>query len=228
MLDIETLFFTIVSRGKANAVLEKAEECGASGGTIFLGEGTVQSKLLEGLGLTETPKEILMISASEELSECLHENLSETFLYSKRNHGIAFTIPFKRHKLKNTKQETVAGETTSKEPNFQYDCIITIVDKGRSRDCVKAARAAGARGGTLIHGHGAGIPTDFYYPLVIEPQKDIVLHITPKDKSDAIRERIISDLELGKTGNGIIFTLPVNRTSGLYEDRTGEHEGVTS
>ncbi len=223
MLDIETLFFTIVSRGKANAVLEKAEEYGASGGTIFLGEGTVQSKLLEGLGLTETPKEILMISASEELSDCLHENLSRAFLYSKRNNGIAFTIPFSRHKLKTTEQES-----TSKEHNAQYDCIITIVDKGRSRDCVKAARAAGARGGTLIHGHGAGIPTDFYYPLVIEPQKDIVLHITPKDKSDAIRERIISDLELGKTGNGIIFTLPVTRASGLYEDRTGERKGVTS
>jgi nitrogen regulatory protein PII len=223
VLDIETLFFTIVSRGKANAVLEKAEEYGATGGTIFLGEGTVQSKILEGLGLTETPKEILMISASEELSDCLHKNLSEAFLYSKRNNGIAFTIPFKRHKLKTTEQDSI-----SKEQNAQYDCIITIVDKGKSRDCVKAARAAGARGGTLIHGHGAGIPTDFYYPLVIEPQKNIVFHIVPKDKSDAVKERIISDLELGKTGKGIIFTLPVTRTSGLYEDRTGERKGVTS
>lgn len=227
VLAIETLFFTIVSRGKANAVLEKAEECGALGGTIFLGEGTVQSKLLEWLGLTETKKEILMISASEELSDCLHENLSKTFLYSKRNHGIAFTIPFKRHKLKAAGQESAEQNGASHELNAPYDCIITIVDKGKSRYCVKAARGAGARGGTLIHGHGAGIPTDFLYPLVIEPQKDIVIHITPKDKSDAIRERIINDLELEKTGNGIIFTLPVTRTSGLYEDRTGENKGVT-
>ncbi|MDD4494880.1 MAG: hypothetical protein PHV32_11160 [Eubacteriales bacterium] len=159
--EIDTLFFAVISRGKANAILHKARECGASGGTIFLGEGTVQSKLLENMGLTET-----------------------------------------------------------------HSCIITIVDKGRSKDCIKSARAAGARGGTLIHGRGAGIPTDFYFPLVIEPQKDIVMVITTNDKASTIGERIFSDLELGKTGNGIIFTLPVIRVSGLFENRSEESRGV--
>lgn len=222
-MNIDTLFFTIISRGKANAVLSKAEECGAAGGTIFLGEGTVQSKLLERLGLIETPKEVLMISTSEELSDCLHDALSETF--SKRNNGIAFTVPFRRHKLNVSEEEQ---ENPEKEHIHLYDCIITIVDKGRSRDCIKAARTAGSNGGTLVHGHGAGIPTDFYYPLLIEPQKDIVFNISPRDKSNAIREEIISELELEKTGNGIIFTLPIVRVSGLYEDRTKGRKGVTS
>ena len=64
---IDTIFYTIVNRGKANAVLRKAKECGATGGTILLGEGTIQSKLLDFLGLTEIRKEILMIPASGEL-----------------------------------------------------------------------------------------------------------------------------------------------------------------
>ena len=64
MISIETLFFTIVNRGKANAVLRKAKECGATGGTILLGEGTVQSKLLDIMGMTETRNEILIIPAS--------------------------------------------------------------------------------------------------------------------------------------------------------------------
>ena len=46
MAVIETLFFTVIDRGKANAVLHKAQECGAKGGTILLGEGTVQSNKL--------------------------------------------------------------------------------------------------------------------------------------------------------------------------------------
>lgn len=240
-MEIDTLFFTIVSRGKANAVLRKAKECGATGGTIFLGEGTVQSKLLEKLGLTEIHKEILMISASEELCAKLHDTLSEDFMFFKRNHGIAFSIPFQRWELpspgqepsKDIEQDSAQEIEQKKKVHYKnvkasHYCIITIVDKERSKECVKAARAAGAKGATIIHGHGAGVPTDFYFPLVIEPQKEIVMIITTKDKVARIRKKIFSDLELEIAGNGIIFTLPVSRTSGLFEDRTEEKKGVTS
>lgn len=222
MINIDTLFLTVISRGKANAVLHKAQECGAKGGTILLGEGTVQSKLLEKMGLTEIHKEVLMISASEELSDKLHNVLNETFMFSKGNKGIAFTIPFKRWQLQSSEQEE---RSSSANDNASHYCILTVVDKGRSKDCIKSARAAGAKGGTLIHGRGAGIPTDFYFPLVIEPQKDILMILTVKDKVTAIREKIFSDLELGKAGNGIIFTLPVTRVSGLLENRAEESKG---
>lgn len=222
---IDTLFFTIVNRGKANAALKKAKECGAAGGTILLGEGTIQSRLLETMGLTETRKEILIIPASEELDLKLHETLNETFYLYKRNKGIAFSVPFRHWTPETSDQE---HNISLKDNRFTHCCIFTIVDKGRSKDCISSARAAGARGGTLIHGHGAGVPTDFYYPLVIEPQKDTVIVVTPKDKAASIRERIYSDLELDKPGNGIIFTLPVSRTSGLFENRAEERKGGTS
>jgi nitrogen regulatory protein PII len=220
---MDTLFFAVVNRGKANAVLRKARECGATGGTIFLGEGTIQSKLLEKMGLSEIHKEILMISASEELCDKLHETLSEAFMFSKKNKGIAFSIPFKHRQLQTPGQEKESSPTNV---NPSYFCIITIVDKGRGKDCIKAARAVGVKGGTLIHGHGAGIPTDFYFPLVIEPQKDIVMIITTKDKVTPVREKISSELELEKIGNGIIFILPVIKTSGLFENRSEESRGV--
>lgn len=218
------MFFTIVNRGKANSVLRKAKESGATGGTILLGEGTVQSKILEILGMTETHKEILMISASDKLDAILHETLSETFKYSKRNKGIAFSLPFKRWTLDASDQE---HNISLDDDRFTHCCIFTIVDKGRSHDVIASARTAGARGGTVIRGHGAGVPTDFYYPLVIEPQKDTVLVIIQKDRAADVRERIFSDLELDKAGNGIIFTLPVGRTSGLYEDKS-QVKGGTS
>jgi len=225
VIGIDTLFFAVVSRGEANAVLRKAQECGATGGTIFLGEGTVQSKLLELLGLTEIHKEILMISSSYELCDQLHEILSEEFMFYKRNKGMAFSIPFKRWKMQAAGQEQ---KSSPKDVGFSHFCIMTIVDKGRGKACIKAARAAGAKGGTLVHGRGAGIPTDFYFPLIIEPQKDIVMIISTKDKAPLIRERIFSDLELEKVGNGIIFTLPVSRVSGLFENMSEEGKEVVS
>ncbi len=218
------MFFVIVNRGRANAVLHRAQEYGATEGTIFLAEGTVQSRVLETIGLTNIEKEILMIPASRGLCEQLHEKLSEELLFHKRNSGIAFTIPFKRRQPQSGGEEENSSAAQVDPPYF---CIIIIVDKGRDRACMKAARAAGARGGTLIRGRGAGIPTDFYFPLVIEPQKDILLIISTREKVPHIRGKILSDLELEKTGSGIIFTLPVSRVSGLFEDRSGKGKEVT-
>mgnify|MGYP001449985604 CR=1 FL=1 len=226
-MKIDSLFFTIVNRGKANSVLHKAQECGAKGGTILLGEGTLQSKLLEKIGLTEIHKEIVVVPASDDLSDKLHDTLNMAFSFSKSNKGIAFTIPFRRWQLQGSGDDEIT-KIASAYDNASYFCIVTIVDKGKSKACIKSARAAGAKGGTLIHGRGAGIPADFYYPLVIEPQKDIILIITPRDKVAPIRDRISTELELEKPGKGILFILPVIETSGLFENESGEHGGVAS
>ncbi len=219
-MNIETLFFVVVGRGKANAILRKAQELGATGGTIFLGEGTIQSKLLDIMGITEIHKEILMIPATQALSEKLHTDLSNIFKFSKRNKGIAFTIPF---------EQWQASKPESTDPqdikDISHFCIVTIVDKGQGLDCVKVARSAGARGGTLIHGRGAGTPTDFYFPIIVEPQKDIVLIITSSDTLSPVREKIFKDMNLGIAGNGIIFILPVSQSSGLFESRTESAKG---
>ena len=222
MLFMETLFFSVVKRGKANSVLRKAQKYGAEDGTIFLGEGTVQSKLLERVGLAKTYKEILMVSATDELSTKLHKKLGKDFHFTKKDKGITFSIPFQNRQLKNSEQEQ---DNWRKNPDSSHFCIITIVDKGRSKECLEVAKAAGAGGGTLIHGRGAGIPTDYYFPLVIEPEKDIIMIITPKEKVAAIRDSIFSELELDKTGNGVVFVLPVLETTGLFEDRYEERKG---
>lgn len=222
---MEAIFFAVIDRGKANAVLHKAEEYGARGGTIFLGEGTVQSRLLEQIGLTESHKEILMIPASGELCSKLHHMVCREFMFAKRHRGIAFTIPFRRRKLQDSGMKPESPPAGAAPAHF---CIITIVDKGGSKDCLKAAWAAGAKGATLVHGRGAGVPTEFYYPLVIEPQKDIIIMIAPRDKVAPIRERISTELELEKPGKGILFILPVLETSGLFENESGECGGAAS
>ena len=207
----------MVNRGKANEVLSKAKECGATGGTIFLGEGTLQSnKLLDLLGLNKVHREILMIEATEEICSDLQEKLSDHFRFSKKNKGIAFSVPFIRWKLKSNEEEI---RELHRNFNPSHFCIMTIIDKGKSNDCIKAAKAAGARGGTVMHGHGAGVPTDYYFPLIIEPQKDVVMVIAGKDNVNAIKDRIINEMELFKERKGIIFILPVVKISGFSDNQ---------
>lgn len=222
---MDTLFFAVVNRDKANMVWHKAQEFGATEGTIFLAEGTKRSRVLEMLGLAEMHKAILMISASYELCDKLHDSLSEALELSKRNSGIAFSIPFKHWQPKSAEKDL---EGAPEGNGYSHVCIMTIVDKGSSHDCLKAARAAGARGATLIHARGAGVPTEYYFPLVIEPQKDIIMIIAAIDKAASIRDRITCEMELDKTGNGMIFTLPVLKTSGLIENKSEESRGLSA
>jgi nitrogen regulatory protein PII len=199
--------------------LHKALGVGATNGTIFLGEGTRRSTFLKRKHLIQAHKEILMISATNELNETLHRMIRDDFDVLKKRKGIAFSIPFKKWEKPDGNRKR--DDSLDRFEASHY-CIMTVVDKGRHEDCITAARLAGAKGGTVIHGHGAGVPVDYYFPLAIEPQKDIVMIISTKDKVDSIREQISSELELDKPGTGILFVLPVIKTSGLLEDRAEE------
>lgn len=229
MFKIDRLLFVVVSRGGANTILNKARECGATGGTIFLGEGIVSSRWLEIFGQNVVHQEILMISSSDNLCDLIHETIDKEFSFSNKNRGMAFSVPFKRYHLqasnqepknfsKDTDKDKCNAKGNANKTNFAHFCIITIVDKGQGRACIKAARAAGARGGTLIRGRGAGIPADFYFPLVIEPQKDVVIIISSKNKVPHIKKKIYTDLHLEKVGTGIIFTLPIIRITGFSDN----------
>lgn len=209
---MDRLYVAIVNRGKADLVMKHAKKLGIQEGTIFLGEGTVRSKILEPLGLNQTLKEIVMLPVTQEEDELLHNEISKKLNFEKRNKGISFSIPFKKW----TKEST----TFSLEENkFDYSLIMTIVAKDKNREIIKAARDAKARGGTVIHGRGAGVPKDYYFPIKVEPQKDTVLIVADAAKKEAIQENIKKVIE--KT-EGIVFSLPVVSTKGIFEERMEE------
>lgn len=204
------IHFAVVNRGKANAVKSIAEELGIKQATILNGEGTIRSKVLEPLGLNQTLKEIVLLPVSKDQDINLHNRLSEELEFEKRNKGISFSIPFTQW-TKNSK--TISFEEVEVTSNL----IMVVVEKGHSNDVIKAARGAKARGGTVIHGRGGGTLQNFAIPLNVEPQKDTILIVVSKDKKDDVKTAI--QAELDRIEDGIIFTLPVIQTSGLFEER---------
>lgn len=209
------LFCVIVDFGKAEKVFRESKKLGATGGTFFLGKGTVSSHILNILGLDEMRKEILIMTIDEKLEETFHEELTKKFVFDKPNGGIAFSIPIKN----------IIGIRDSEYiPNFEsrgvekmgYEAIFTIVDKGLSEDVIEAAKSAGSTGGTVIHGRGSGIHEKAkLFNIEIEPEKDIVLILSEKDNTDNIVNAIREKLNIDKPGAGILFVLDVNRASGL-------------
>lgn len=209
----------IVNRGKGNAVLREAEGCGVTAATIFLGESMGQNTVLERLGLVGLHREVLMIQTGEALCSQLYEALEGPNAPFKPGKGIVFSVPFKRWQPAGTQSD---AETDQGDAHSTHYCIVTIVDRGRGDACIAAARAAGAKDAILVRGRGAGVPKDFYVPLVIEPQKDIVMILTAKENAPVIQKKIFTDLELDRAGHGILFTLPVMEPRGLYAAESAE------
>ena len=207
------LFFAIVDRGKANDLLHSAQKIGARGGTIFLGEGTMQSKWLDRFGINRTQKEVLLMAVPGGLNEALFTMLREEFKLHKRYKGIAFAVPYWQFDPENIAESTAFD----RREDASYICLMTVLKRGLGTECMRFARAAGANGGTIMHARGAGVPQDFYFPLVIEPQKELVLILTPRETAPAIRDAIYTGMKLEKAGSGILFALPVLSTIGLYD-----------
>ncbi|HHT07874.1 MAG TPA: hypothetical protein GX006_05175 [Clostridiales bacterium] len=207
--------YIVVDRGKANKLLNRARQVGAKRGTIFLGEGTMPSPILDFFGINQTQKEVLLIAVPGSAHEDVYRMLKQEFQLHKRYKGIAFSVPYVQY----TPEEGVHQEAKNRAENAPFVCLMTVLEKGLGSECMKVAREAGARGGTIVSAHGAGVPQDFYFPLVIEPQKDLVMIVTPRASARRIRHAIYEGMRLERKGAGIIFALPVTRTLGLYEER---------
>jgi len=93
--------------------------------------------------------------------------------------------------------------------------IVTVVMKGWGDTVIEASMKAGAEGGTIVFGRGVGIhEKKKIMGIPVEPEKEIVLTVTPPDKADDILNEIVKATRLGEPRRGIAFTLPIDRFVG--------------
>ena len=94
--------------------------------------------------------------------------------------------------------------------------IVSVVRKGWGSTVLEASVKAGARGGTVLFGRGAGIhEQEKFFGMSIEPEKEIVLTVVYADQVDAILTEIVRAAELNDTGRGIAFVIPVQNVVGV-------------
>ena len=97
-----------------------------------------------------------------------------------------------------------------------YQAIYTIVDRGRAQAVIEAAERAGSRGGTVINARGSGIhETSKLFAMEIEPEKEIVLIVSQKQKTSEIVAAIREELGIDEPGKGIVFVQDVSEAFGL-------------
>lgn len=216
-IPIFELIYVVVNYGMGSRILQKAKKHGISGGTIFLGKGTINNSLLNFLSLYDERKEIVLLGTDYHTADHALVELNKKFKFEKPNHGIVFTT---------SACEIVGSRCYKSEENeegrgvnkLMYQNIIIIVNRGKAEEVIEAAKAAGSKGGTIINARGSGVnETSKLFNMDIEPEKEIVIILSKEDITEAIVTSIREKLEIDKPGNGIVFIQNINKAYGVYE-----------
>ena len=96
----------------------------------------------------------------------------------------------------------------------KFQLLVCIVNAGFSQNVMEAARAAGARGGTIIRGRGSANPeAEEFFNISIQPDKEVILILVTNEIKDAVMTAVFKNSGLSTDGQGIAFSLPVERTT---------------
>ena len=211
------LICIILNYGLGSKIMQTARKHGISGGTVFLGKGTVKSRLLDFLALSDVRKEIVLMVSGKSAVNDVMKLLNDKFEFEKPGHGVAFTVSV-NDIIGARNCERSAGEEKRGADNKMYEVITVVVDKGRAENVIEVATEAGSKGGTIINARGSGMhETMKLFSMDIEPEKEIVMILSEKETTDTIVSSIRGQLKIDEPGNGIIFTVDVNKAYGLYK-----------
>jgi len=214
----------VVNMGDASKLLKIAGKYGVRGGTISIGRGTVQNRILEFLKINEIRKEFVsMVVETDIVTEAI-QGISRDMGFDKPHHGIAFShrvseVIVNCKDMKDTDNEHTDNQNmkVKEVKEIMYNAIYVVVEKGKAEDVIEAATEAGARGGTILNARGASTQEmQKFFSLEIEPEKEKVFIITKADQKDVIVEAINQHLKEAEESNGIIYVLDVNEAYGLH------------
>lgn len=205
------------------------------------GNGTADSKILDYLGLGDNKKIVFIGIINDNDTERLYKVLEYHLSLSRAGRGIAFTVPLSgasatlvkiyeaqalankscETNLENEKMQLNNVSNDSKGENekmdsYQHELIITIVSRGSFAIVREAAKSAGARGGTLIHGLGiGGEEAAKFLGIMIQPEKDIILIVVNKEDKASVMKSILASVGMITEHKGVCFSVPVDSAFGL-------------
>lgn len=186
-------------------------------------EGTAQQMVLDHLGIEKTDKVMLSsLVSSSACKELLHGLISAMRIDAPGN-GIAFSAPLSgavptptlQRALKDHENQMENGVNDMGEENFRL--ITAIVKKGHTGMVMDAARAAGAGGGTVVHGKGLSREQDaHFFGMSFAEEQDLLLILAKKEDEKPIL-RAIMDSDKSHPGTVIAaYSQPVTQVVGVH------------
>ena len=100
------------------------------------------------------------------------------------------------------------------DKNFQV--IVCIVNNGFADEAMDAARAVGARGGTVMSARGtANIEAEKAFHIQIQPEKEMIMIIVSEDIKEDVMHALYRSVGTHTPAHGIAFAMPVDGVVGV-------------
>ena len=186
---------------------------------VLHAHGTAVRSMLDILGIESNEKRVVMTVANTEKTKRLIEEQKRRLFIGVPGHGIVVAVPIKSI----GGGKTVAFLNGTQQPakytpelNYSYELIVAIANEGRTDQVMNAARAAGAAGGTVLHGKGTGSENaEKFYNVSIASEKEVILIVAKAEQKAGIMKAILEKAGPASEAGTLAFSLPTSEVAGF-------------
>ena len=98
----------------------------------------------------------------------------------------------------------------------QYQVIVCIVNNGFADEAMDAARAVGARGGTVMSARGtANIEAEKAFQIQIQPEKEMIMILVSENIKEDVMHALYRSVGTHTPAHGIAIAMPVDGVVGI-------------
>ena len=209
---------SIINPYGANIMKKICEELGLPIVLSIPCRGTATRSMLDLLGMDSRSRRLFMTVASPEQTKKMIEEQRRRLYIDAPGNGVTLGVPIKSVGGAKTLAFLSNGQNVKGAPtlNYDYELILVIANQGATDQVMDAARSAGARGGTVVHGLGTGSKNaEKFYKVSIASEKEVILIVSAAEQKAAIMKAILEKAGPDTKAGAITFSLPVNEIAGF-------------
>lgn len=211
------LMLSIVERGQGKILTKLYGEHGVTMHFQSIGRGTASSELLEVLGFGGSERTVLLSFGAGGCIDGLMELLDQGTMETAETKGIVVSLPLTGMSriMAVLAGQVMPGEqeTGKMEKNGKNSLILIVANHGHTDEIMNTARAAGARGGTILRSRWAGPEdTEGFYGMKFQKEKEIVVILTSADKKAVIMETVNRKHGMKTEAGAMICSVGIDQT----------------
>lgn len=205
------LLVCFLGRNRGDRLMKVSKAAGARGGTIVLGRTLTDSPLLRLLALADVDQDVVFTILGPE-ADAVVSAVAAAAETDKKLAGTAILMDVSGMLFRVPGPERETDRESGDIMQSGYKLINVIVNHGHADDVMAAARAAGAKGGTILTARGTGTEEDVkFFGITLVPEKEMLMIVAEQQSVPAILEAVAQVSEICRPGGGIVFHMNVER-----------------
>ena len=99
------------------------------------------------------------------------------------------------------------------ESGSDTKALMIVINAGFSDEIMDVARAAGAKGATIMNARGEGAMHKSVMGITVDSEKEMLLMLIDGATAEKIMTAVKEHMGIASPAHGVCFTLPVERTT---------------